>query len=107
MKRYWTTALMVIALTASADDAITLKVTVKDGHFYPDRLEAQADKPIKIEINNTSQDAIEFESTSLRVEELIPANTQLAIEIMPLRSGQYNFFDDFHKNTGQGVLIVK
>ena len=106
MKTYWITALLAIAMTAGAEDTITLKVKVKDGLFYPDRLTAPAGKTIKLEIDNISQDAVEFESVDLRQEELLPAGTQSSIEILPLRPGQYRFFDDLHKGAVQGVLLI-
>lgn len=107
MKTYWITTLMVIAMTASADEALTLKLSIKNGHFDPDRLEAPAGKPIRIKINNTSENAVEFESTDLRQEVLLPPNTQSEVEIMPLRPGQYRFFDDFNKGARQSILVIK
>ena len=45
MKTYWITALLAIAMTAGAEDTITLKVKVKDGLFYPGRLTARRQSP--------------------------------------------------------------
>ncbi len=107
MKTHWITALMLIASTVGADDALTLKLDFKDGHFYPDRLEAPAGKPIRLEINNASPNSVEFESTDLRKEELVLPDTQSVVEIRPLRPGQYRFFDDLNKGGSMGVLIIE
>ena len=50
---------------------------------------------------------MEFESVSLRVEKIVPGNGEATVNIRALAPGSYKFFDDFHQDTGNGVLVIK
>ena len=50
--------------------------------------------------------AAEFESRTLRVEKVVPANGSVVINIKPLAPGRYGFFDDFNQSN-QGVLVAQ
>jgi len=43
---------------------------------------------------------------SLRVEKVIAASSEGAVNIRPLAPGRYEFFDDFQQET-RGVLVVQ
>jgi len=42
----------------------------------------------------------------LRVEKVVPANSEGVINVRALSPGRYEFFDDFHKQT-RGTLVVE
>ncbi len=84
--------------TASADEPVTIAITIKDHTFDPAEVHAPAGKPIALSIKNLDAIAAEFESDALHVEKVVPPGR-------PLEPGRYSFFDDFHRAT-QGVLIV-
>ena len=48
-----------------------------------------------------------FEIKTLRVEKVVPAGKKASIQIRPLESGRYRFFDEYHEDTTEGFLIVK
>src|SRR5258706_11592125 len=90
---------------ASAQQA-TVQIWIKDHRFQPAEITAPANQPIVIRVKNLDPTPMEFESISLRVEKVVPGNSEASVNIRALAPGSYKFFDDFHKDTGSGVLVV-
>ena len=90
---------------ARADD-VTLSITIKDQKFDPPELHAPAGQPISIKIKNLNPIAIEFESSDLHFEKILPVGSEGVVYVRPQQPGRYKFFDDFHHET-QGVLVVQ
>ncbi|WP_016835061.1 cupredoxin domain-containing protein [Herbaspirillum lusitanum] len=95
------------AAAAFASDLLTFKLEMADGKFKPARIEVPAGQRIKIEIHNVGKTAAEFESVELRKEKVLAPGAQSFVVIAPLRPGEYKFFDDFHLNMPQGVIVAK
>ena len=93
-------------LPASAQQAATVTVSVKNHRFQPAEVQAPAKVPIELHVKNLDSTPMEFESVSLRVEKVVTGNGQGIIRLRPLEAGRYNFFDDFHQETN-GVLVVR
>nr|WP_225721775.1 cupredoxin domain-containing protein [Candidatus Vallotia sp. (ex Adelges kitamiensis)] len=89
-----------------ASDLLTFQLEIADGKFNPARIEVPARQRIKIELHNTGQGAVEFESVQLRKEKVLAPGAESFIVIAPLSPGEYKFFDDFHRS-GQGVIVSK
>jgi hypothetical protein len=94
-------------LQVSAADLLTLTVVAKDGHFIPNTLNVPAGVRFKIVVRNEGRDAIEFESLQLRKEKVLSPGAESFVVIAPLKQGEYDFFDEFHPDTGRGRIIVK
>jgi plastocyanin len=90
---------------ASADQPVTLSVTIKDHKFDPAELHAPAGTAIEFRVKNLNPIVSEFESSDLHFEKIVPAGSEAVVHVRPLQPGRYNFFDDFHHET-QGFLIV-
>jgi hypothetical protein len=95
------------AVMAFGSDLLTFKLEMKDGKFIPPRIEVPAGQRIKIEVHNIGSSAAEFESVELRKEKVLAPGAQSFVVIAPLRPGEYKFFDDFHLNMPQGVIVAK
>jgi Cupredoxin-like domain len=91
----------------SAQEAVTVQISIKDHRFQPAQISAPANRPIVIRVKNLDSTPMEFESVSLRVEKIVPGNGEGSINVRALQPGSYKFFDDFHQDTGNGVLVVK
>jgi plastocyanin len=102
-------ALAPLAMTpgARAEDAATVKLTIKNHKFQPAEAHAPAGRPITIEVNNLDSTPAEFESKTLRVEKVIAGGSAATIQVRALAAGRYRFFDDYHEDTTQGVLVVE
>jgi hypothetical protein len=106
-------ALLVVALVqfggalARADDTVTVQLSIKNHRFVPAAVNAPAGKPILLRIKNLDSTPAEFESVTLRVEKVIAGHGEGVIRLRALQPGSYKFFDDFHKETATGTLVVK
>jgi Cupredoxin-like domain len=98
-------ALTAGAGLARAQDAV-VNLTVKNHRFEPSAPRAPANRPLTIRVRNLDSTAMEFESVRLRVEKVVPANSEGVINVRALSPGRYEFFDDFHKQT-RGTLVVE
>jgi heme/copper-type cytochrome/quinol oxidase subunit 2 len=90
---------------ATADDTVTLSLTLKDHKFDPSELHAPAGNPFDIRVKNLGDIAFEFESSALHFEKIVPPGGEAVVHVRPQQPGRYSFIDDFHHET-QGVLIV-
>lgn len=82
-------------------------IQIKEHKFVPDKIEAKADQPFKLVIENLDNTIEEFESDDLKKEKLVGAGKKITLNIQPLKEGEYKFYGDFHQKTAQGVIIVK
>src|SRR5437016_5749630 len=90
-----------------AEEVSTYTLIVKEGKFFPDRIEVNKDKKFKLEIKNDGETAEEFESVELNREKIVPPHKSITIFLGPLNAGEYAFFGDFHPETAKGKIIVK
>ncbi len=91
---------------AAAQQSATVTLRIKNHQFEPKEINAPANVPIVLHLQNLDSTPMEFESVSLRVEKVVVGNGQAIIRIRPLSAGRYEFFDDFHQQT-TGILIVR
>jgi hypothetical protein len=98
-------AVVVIPRAATADDTVTLSLTLKDHKFDPAEVHAPAGVPIELHVKNLNGIVSEFESSDLHVEKIVPNGSEIVVRVRPQQPGRYNFFDDFHHET-QGFLVV-
>lgn len=92
---------------ARAEEVPVFRIEFKDGVVTPLRLEVPANKPFKIELHNTGKTPAEFESIELRREKVLAAESTSFIVIRRLDPGEYKFFDDFHPDAPQALLVAK
>jgi plastocyanin len=96
---------LLFAQGATAQD-VTIDLVVKDKKFQPSEVRAPANKTILFRVKNEDPKSMEFESKSMRVEKVIPANREATIRVRALKAGKYEFFDDFNESN-RGTLIVE
>ena len=99
--------LVAWAPVAWAEDAATVRLSLKDHRFQPAEARAPAGKPITIVISNLDATPAEFESKTLRVEKVVAGGGTITVQIRPLAAGRYRFFDDYHEDTTEGFLNVQ
>ena len=108
MKKLALASICATALQASAfaQQVTEIRLTYSKGQFQPSQVSAPADKPISFRIKNLDAKAIEFESTSLRVEKVVAAGSEGVVNVRALKPGRYEFFDDFN-DKARGALTVQ
>ena len=111
MRNLWIVAVaLVVAVGVSAradDDVIEQRLVLKDHAFVPHELTIPQGRKIKLIVDNQDPTAAEFESAELHREKVVAAKSTTAVFIGPLDPGAYGFFDDFHRDSTTGTLIVK
>ncbi len=100
-------ALSLLSGIAFAAEMPQYTLTIKDHKFQPTQLTVPADTQFKVRVDNQDSTPSEFESSDFNREKIVLPGSQITVFIGPLAKGKYKFFDDFHQDTGQGVLIVQ
>ncbi|HST27219.1 MAG TPA: cupredoxin domain-containing protein [Rudaea sp.] len=99
--------LLTASATAWAADLPEFQLTIKAQKFEPAQLTVPANTKFKLRVTNTDNTPSEFESTEFNREKIVLPNSTVTVFIGPLDKGSYKFFDDFHQDTGKGVLVVE
>lgn len=97
---------MLLAAPALAQEATEVRLTYSNGEFQPREVRAPADKPVVFRVKNADAKAMEFESTSLRVEKVVAAKSEGVVNVRALKPGRYEFYDDFN-DKARGTLTVQ
>ena len=92
---------------ARSDESVAIKLTVKDGKFFPEEITGPANSKFKLIVTNEGTTAEEFESVELNREKVIAPGKSVTIFLGPLEAGTFPFFGEFHPKTAKGVLIIK
>jgi len=98
--------LFLAAAPAFADPA-PIALTLKDHKFSPAEITVPANQPVLLEVTNADALAEEFDSDSLKAENVIAGGQKGLVRIRPLKPGRYTFSGEYHSKTAQGVVIVK
>ena len=98
-----TTAGLAFATACFADEALQLRF--EHGVFAPLQLTVPANKPFKVKVTNSSNAAIEFESFELHRERAVAPGETITVRMPSLAPGSYRFFDDFHHEVPEGVIV--
>jgi plastocyanin len=95
-----------MAGSASAEPAAFV-LTIKDHKFDPAELKIPADKAATLVVKNLDATPEEFESKPLRIEKVVPANSEASFQLRALKPGRYKFFGEFHEDSAKGELVVE
>lgn len=99
-------AALALASPVRAQQATEIHLTYSKGQFQPSTVQAPPDKPVVFRVRNLDAKAMEFESTSLRVEKVVAANSEGVVNVRALKPGRYEFYDDFN-DKARGALNVQ
>nr|ABU51087.1 unknown [uncultured bacterium Bio2] len=101
----------VIALTfllvapAFADAPVI--VHLKDHRFTPATIKVKANEPAMLVLFNDDDSADEFDSSSLKIEKVVPGHAKGNIRLRALAPGKYPFMGEYHAATAQGMVIAQ
>jgi hypothetical protein len=94
---------LLLPIAAHADEYM---LTIKDHKFQPAGITIPSDAKIKLKVENQDGIPVEFESTDLSREVIVPGHGEVTIYVGPLNPGNYKFFNDFNRDM-QGVIVAK
>jgi cupredoxin-like protein len=95
-----------LAASALADDA-PITVHLKGHKFYPATITVKANQPSMIILYNDDATADEFDSSSLKIEKVVPGHDKGNIRVRPLAPGRYPFMGEYNAATAQGAVIAR
>lgn len=108
------TDLLLIAALAFALPGIVVateipqyKLVIRNHVYQPATLQVPAGTKFKLLVQNEDVTPSEFESNDFNREQIVLPGTTTTVYVGPLDQGRYTFFDDFHRATGNGVLVAK
>ena len=96
---------LLIATPALAD--ATIAVTLKNHKFSPSVIKVKANQPSMIILSNEDDTADEFDSSSLKVEKVVPGHQKGNVRIRALAPGKYPFMGEYHAATAQGIVVAQ
>jgi hypothetical protein len=98
---------VVFAAQPRADEEPVFKIEFHDGKVAPLRIEVPANRRFKLELHNSGSSPAEFESNELHKEKVLAPDSTSILVFRTLDPGEYPFFDDFHPDAPQAVLVAK
>ena len=100
-------ALFVVVLAGCGNNSAAIPVTLKDHRFTPAEIHVPANQPVLITLSNQDDVAEEFDSTSLKVEKVVPGHETGNVRIRPLAPGRYPFMGEYHADTARGIVVAE
>jgi hypothetical protein len=98
-------ALLMLATPAIADGEIV--VHLKNHKFAPSVIKVKANTPSMITLYNDDDTADEFDSSSLKIEKVVPGHNKGSIRVRALAPGKYPFMGEYHAATAQGAVVAE
>jgi hypothetical protein len=102
LKRLLLVALL-LPIAAHADEYM---LTIKGHEFRPVEITIPSGAKIKLTVENQDSIPVEFESTDLSREVIVPGHGEVSIYVGPLNPGNYQYFNDFNRDM-QGTIVAK
>ena len=100
-------AILALALVAPALADAPIPLELKDHKFTPAEIHVKANVPNIIVMTNDDATAEEFDSTSLKVEKVVPGHSSGNVRLRPLAPGRYPFMGEYHSDTAQGIVVAE
>jgi len=82
------------------------KLVIRNHTYQPATLKVPANAKFKLLVSNEDATPSEFESNDFNREQIVLRHNGDRLR-RPAGSRGYTFFDDFHRATGNGVLVVQ
>ena len=98
--------LAIFAAPSRADDSSSM-LRFSRGTVEPAQLTLPANTPVKLQVINTGDAAVEFESFELHRERVVQPGQTITVNIPRLAPGTYEFVDDFSHGAVKGEIVSR
>lgn len=96
-----------VAAPASAKPPLKIELTLQGHRFSPSTIQVPSGTPVELSIRNLDPMPEEFDSTALKIEQVIPGGMSATVRLRPLAPGRFPFMGEYHADTAQGVVISR
>ncbi|WP_228285161.1 cupredoxin domain-containing protein [Acinetobacter rathckeae] len=96
--------LLICATQAGAADRETIKLTLTEQGFVPNKIVIHQGQKILIQMTNNTQKVAELESYDMKFEKIATPHSTITVFAGPLNVGTYTFFDDYSATGVKGSL---
>ncbi len=100
-------AMLAIAAAPSRADDDSSQLRFTRGTVEPARLTIPANTPVKLQVSNAGDAAVEFESFELHRERVVQPGQTITVIIPRLAPGTYQFVDDFSHGATTGEIVAR
>jgi heme/copper-type cytochrome/quinol oxidase subunit 2 len=100
-------ALLAISTAPSRADDDSSQLRFTRGTVEPVRLTIPANTPVKLQVSNAGDAAVEFESFELHRERVVQPGQTITVLIPRLAPGTYQFVDDFSHGATAGEIVAR
>jgi len=100
-------ALLAAFAVSTARAANDSSLRFHAGAVEPASLTLPANTPVKLQVTNAGDAAVEFESFELHRERVVQPGQTIAVYIPALPPGTYPFFDDFSHGSVKGEIVSR
>ena len=90
----------------AANAALQISITIQNHRFSPAQIDVPSGTAIELSVSNLDPTPEEFDSTALKVEQVIPGGQTAKLRLRPLAPGRFPFMGEYHADTAQGVVIA-
>ena len=94
-----------VATARATDDSSQLRFHA--GNVEPASLTLPANTPVKLQVTNAGDAAVEFESFELHRERVVQPGQTITVYIPALPPGTYSFVDDFSHGAVKGEIVSR
>ena len=98
--------LAIFAASSRADDDSSV-LRFNRGSVEPARLTLPANTPLKLQVTNAGDSAVEFEAFELHRERVVQPGQTITVYLPALPPGTYPFFDDFSHGAVKGEIVSR
>jgi heme/copper-type cytochrome/quinol oxidase subunit 2 len=98
--------LAIFAAPSRADDGSSM-LRFSGGTVEPAQLTLPANTPVKLQVINAGDAAVEFESFELHRERVVQPGQTITVNIPRLAPGTYQFVDDFSHGAVKGEIVSR
>ena len=96
---------LAVSTARAADDSSQLRFHA--GNVEPASLTLPANTPVKLQVTNAGDAAVEFESFDLHRERVVQPGQTITVYIPALPPGTYSFVDDFSHGAVKGEIVSR
>jgi len=107
-----TMALLATLLASAATQTVRAEdgpiiLTLTDDKFTPAEITVPAGRPFTLKVINQTAAAAEFEAQDLKIEKVMPANSDITVTVRAMEAGKYLFVNEYKEDTVKGYVVVK